>query len=88
MRKTGLWPLLFLMICVVAGADAAQNADDILSVRILASVERVQPGQPQAIALIIKIKEPYHINSEVPIEDFLVPTSVSFADTEGVRYFP
>ena len=78
--------MLFLMICVAAGAAAAQNADGILSVRILASVERVQPGPPQAIALIIKIKEPYHINSEIPTEDFLVPTSVSFADTEGVRY--
>lgn len=83
MRKTGLW-LMFLMF--VAGAAAAQNADDILSVRILASMDRLQPGQSQAIALVIKIKGPYHINSETPAEDFLVPTSISFADTEGVRY--
>ncbi len=83
MRKTGLW-LMFLMF--VVGAAAAQNADDILSVRILASVDRLQPGQSQAIALVIKIKAPYHINSETPAEDFLVPTSISFADTEGVRY--
>ncbi len=83
MRKIGLW-LIFLMF--VAGAAAAQNADDILSVRILASVDRLQHGQSQAIALVIKIKAPYHINSETPAEDFLVPTTISFADIEGVRY--
>jgi len=86
MRKIGLWPLLWLMFCVAGDAAAAQNADEILSARILASVDRLQPGQSQAIALIIEIKEPFHINSETPTEDFLVPTSVSFEDSEGVRY--
>jgi thiol:disulfide interchange protein DsbD len=86
MKKIGPLQILLLVVLLAGGPGAAQNADDILSVRVLASVDRLQTGQSQAAALVIKIKEPYHINSEIPAEDFLVPTSVSFADAPGVRY--
>ncbi len=83
MKKIGL---LLVLLGLVCSGVPAQDADDILSVRILASVDKLQPGQPHDIALVIKIKEPYHINSEAPLEDFLVPTAIAFADVQGVRY--
>ncbi|MFA9453805.1 MAG: protein-disulfide reductase DsbD family protein [Candidatus Aminicenantaceae bacterium] len=83
MRKIGL---CFVLLGLACGGSWAQNADDILSVRIIPSVERLQPGQPQDIALIITVKEPYHINSQAPLEDFLVPTGIAFQQAPGARY--
>ncbi len=83
MKKIGLWLALLGLACV---GSWAQNADEILSVRIIASVESLQNGQTQDLALVITIKEPFHINSEAPLEDFLVPTAIVFKDAPGIRY--
>lgn len=83
MRKSGLWLMLFAALSAVS---AAQNADDVLSVKLLASVNKLQAGLELPIALAIDIKEPYHINSESPTEDFLIPTLVSFVSVPGVTF--
>lgn len=64
----------------------AQNADDILSIRILPAVDRFSPGESHPIALVIEIKAPFHINSESPLEDFLVPTSIALSGPAGATF--
>ena len=83
MKKIGLW---LVLLGLLHGGSWAQNADEIISVRILSSVEMLQAGLTQDIALVLTIKEPYHINSGSPLEDFLVPTSITFHEVPGVRY--
>ncbi len=83
MRKIGLCLMLLGALCAVS---VAQNGDDVLSVRLLAAADKLQPGQEHRIALAIEIKAPYHINSEAPTEDFLIPTLVSFAPLQGASF--
>ena len=83
MKRIVLWSAIWALIC--AGLFA-QNADDILSIRILPAVDRFIPGENHPIALVIEIQAPYHINSESPLEDFLVPTSIALSGPAGAVF--
>lgn len=65
---------------------SAQNSDEIVAVALLSSVNKFQPGAPHRIALEIRIRDRYHINSTQPREEFLIPTTVSLAGPEGVVF--
>ncbi len=71
---------------LLSGWLPAQDGGDVLSVRVLTSVDKIRRGVPHAIALEVKIHSPYHINSETPTEDFLVPTTLIFSDAEGASF--
>lgn len=64
----------------------AQNSDDIISIKVLSSVDKFRPGQTHKIALEVNIESPFHINSEHPTEDYMVPTVVSFEQEEGITF--
>ena len=63
---------------------AAQGNEQIITVKLLSSVDKLLPGNSYRIALKADIKEPFHINSNTPSEDFLIPTTVTLKAPEGV----
>ncbi len=71
---------------LISGWLLAQDTEDVLSVRFLASVDKLQRGVTHPIALEVTIRDPYHINSETPTEDFLIPTTLTFSEIEGVTF--
>ena len=81
-RILGLILYLFLTAAVVMG----QNSDDIISVKLYSEVDRFKPGQSHRLAIELQIKEPFHINSEHPGEDYLIPTTIDFKPVEGITF--
>lgn len=82
MKRFGI---VLLLLISLSWAALAQNSDDVISVRLISSKNKLQPGKIQAIALEVSIKEPYHINSDQPTEDFLVPTIVTLTSAKGIQ---
>jgi len=82
--------LFVLLIPRNSSAQPTPSTDDPVSVRTAWSVERARPGEPVALAVIVDIKDGFHINADAsqvrPFEDFKpYPTRVQvMAATEGV----
>lgn len=64
----------------------AQSEEPIVSVKVIPSAERFKPGQTYQLSLELSIRSPFHINSDQPTEDFLIPTTVDFAPKKGVSF--
>lgn len=45
----------------------------------------VVAGKPSAVALHFRVAQGLHINSHTPSDEFLIPTTFSIADSEGVK---
>jgi thiol:disulfide interchange protein DsbD len=54
----------------------APAQDSVVSVRAIAPVEPLKAGTPASIAVELNISSPYHINSDHPLEDYLIPTTL------------
>jgi thiol:disulfide interchange protein DsbD len=74
------------LLTSLAPLSSAQTSDDIITVTVLSSVDKFQPGSSHRIALEIRIQDRYHINSEHPAEDYLVPTSMKLSGPEGATF--
>ncbi len=61
-----------------------ENAEDIVKARVLFSLDRAYPGSELKAAIELNIQPGWHINSDRPRDEFLIPTEVRFADIEGV----
>jgi thiol:disulfide interchange protein DsbD len=81
-----LLPLVLLSADLTPIAMAAQANDDIITVKLISSVDRLQPGAANRLALEILIKEPYHINAAEITEEYMIPTTVNLAGPEGVNF--
>jgi len=80
MRKLFSLFTLFLIFSQVF----AQNSNEIISARIIGSVDKIKPGDSYQIAVEVQIKEPYHINAQKPSEDYLIPTTLNLKSGEGI----
>jgi len=76
--------LILLFLIVSLSLLSAQNSDQVISARFLASAEKFKPGESYQLAVEIQINSPYHINAQKPSEDFLIPTTLSVEVPEGV----
>ncbi len=80
MRKLFSLFTLFLVFSQVF----AQNSNEIISARIISSVDKIKPGDSYQIAVEVQIKEPYHINAQKPSEDYLIPTTLELKSGDGI----
>ena len=81
-RKFSIGLVLTLL---VLGAGRAQS-QDIVTVKILAPAGPLKPGQTAPVELELTVKSPYHINSDQPLEDFLIGTTIEFKAPAGAAY--
>ncbi|MCK5419537.1 MAG: hypothetical protein KAI93_13540, partial [Desulfobacterales bacterium] len=80
--------LFVLLIQQNSSAQPAPSPDDPVRVRAAWSVDRAHPGEPVALAVVVDIKDGYHINADAsqvqPFEDFKpYPTKVQVVDVSG-----
>ncbi|HEX7173666.1 MAG TPA: protein-disulfide reductase DsbD domain-containing protein [Pyrinomonadaceae bacterium] len=68
-----------------AAATPAQPGIDVSG---LFSVNKAQPGSVLQGAVILRIPDGYHINSNRPTNKFMIPTSVRVFPPRGVRVGP
>jgi len=82
--KRMFFAVLALAVC---GFTAfGQAPDDVVSVKVIPSVESFKPGQSASVTLELTIRTPFHINSDQPAEEYLIPTTVNFKARPGVTY--
>ncbi|MCX6566050.1 MAG: thioredoxin family protein [Candidatus Aminicenantes bacterium] len=73
-----------LAVCGFAAFGQAQ--DDIVSVKVIPSVETFRAGQTAPVTLELTIRPPFHINSDQPSGEDLIGTTVAFKAQPGVTY--
>lgn len=74
-----------MFLCLFLNASA-QTPDSIVSIRTIVPVEPLKVGQPTVIGVELSIAKPYHINSNRPLEDYLIATSLEFDPIVGVAF--
>ena len=85
MKRLRPFFMVLLFLGVFALGQAQQN-QDIVTVKVVPAVEIFKIGQACPITLEISIRAPYHINSDLPLEEFLIGTTVAFKAQPGVAY--
>lgn len=86
MKKAVLYAMILFVTASGLGQDFTQNKDKILAVRVISSRAELSRGEATPIVLEITVEEPYHINSNSPLDEFVVPTSVVFDESESFEY--
>ncbi|MFQ5604328.1 MAG: protein-disulfide reductase DsbD [bacterium] len=74
--------ILFSTVVLAANLMAQFNMPEVVKLETYLSVDKVAPGSEFRIAFNTKIDPEWHINSNKPSEDFLIPTEIKFNDSE------
>jgi len=64
----------------------AVGVDSVVGVRAVGPTDPVPAGGEAELAIEIEIARSYHINSNNPLQDYLIPTSVEFDPSPGVSF--
>lgn len=73
------------LFLILGSIVLAQVADEILEVETLLSTNGVHPGEKFEAAIVIDLKENWHINSNKPLDEYLLPTEIQFEDNENAK---
>ncbi len=80
---------LFLIIFIyVLGAPVLSQItgqQNHVKIKAYSSLDRVRAGSQFKIAIIAKVENSWHINSDKPNEDYLIPTIIMIDTTKGFR---
>jgi hypothetical protein len=75
------------VIVVVLGLAAfGRGAESVVTVQAIPPVGGLKTGQPGVLTLELTVRSPYHINSDRPLESYLIPTTVQFGARPGVTF--
>lgn len=69
-----------------AGDQAAGFREKILAVQVPVSQRPFSPGETREIVLELEITPGFHVNSDDPGDEFLIPTAVAFNPAEGLIF--
>jgi thiol:disulfide interchange protein DsbD len=85
---TSILEVFILIILVHAGLpDQINNEnEEILKARLIAPTKSLVKQESSPILVEITIQDGWHINSDQPLEDFLIPTKIKFDDRSGVSF--
>jgi thioredoxin:protein disulfide reductase len=64
----------------------AWSAEPVVSVKAIPPSGTVRTGKPVSFPVELSISKPYHINSNQPLEDYLIPTTVELEPIQGVTF--
>jgi thiol:disulfide interchange protein DsbD len=81
--------IIFVLIVSTVWADSQEemgSVDEILRGRIILPAEALAKQNSYTILVELNISKGWHINSNQPLEEFLIPTEIKFQDIEGVSF--
>jgi len=84
-KKAGA-ALLILGALAGPAVVPASAQEKIVTVKVAALAETLKPGETVPMMLEIAVAPPFHINTEVPSEDYLIGTAVAFAPKAGLTF--
>jgi thiol:disulfide interchange protein DsbD len=82
--KREILALVFMAAC--SWAAFAQAEEPVVTVKVIPPADVLKPGQAYSLTLEVTIRSPYHINAELPSEDYLIGTTVGFKSEPGVTF--
>ncbi len=80
--------ILILSLGAMAGPgnpDPAEN-DEIVRARLVAPTEKLVKQESASLLVEIVINESWHINSNSPLEEYLIPTEIKFDEITGATF--
>ncbi len=83
MKKAALG-LIFLV--ALWSPAFTQTDEPIVTVKVIPGEQSFKRGQSNPLTLEISIRPPYHINADLPTEDYLIGTTVDFKSVPGATY--
>ena len=75
-----------IFLCLVS-ISWATGVASVVDVRVFAPAEPVPAGGEATLTIALEIARAYHINSNRPLQDYLIPTSVEFDPSSGVTFY-
>lgn len=77
-----------LFVFLAAGSLAAQDpgSSPVVTLRLSAGSDKLVAGQPFRLAVIATIAPGWHVNSDKPLEDYLIPTEAAVVPVEGLSF--
>lgn len=86
-RRMGLWIFwLAAPLVGVSGSPPAAKVQPLKSVSMLASRSGVVPGQSLDLALRVRLRPEFHVNSHTPRQKFLIPTTLEADSPPGMNF--
>ena len=77
--------LIFAFVAGIPIAVAAPTPEPNISVVGYFATDKAQKGKPVRVAIVIDVPAGYHINSNRPLESYLIATSVKVEPENGLR---
>ncbi len=77
--------VLTLLLCSLLSASA-QDPASVVGIRVIAPSEALEAGKTTVVAVELAIDNRYHINSDRPLEDYLIPTTLEFEPVPGIIF--
>ena len=78
--------LRVIAVCVWISACNLYAEDPVVSIRTTAPAGTLEPGKSTILNVRLEISKPYHINSNTPLQDFLIPTVLELEPVPGVTF--
>jgi thiol:disulfide interchange protein DsbD len=72
--------VLVIISMLFVPALAAQDDAQVVEVRSLVSRDAVLPGETFKAASILKVQAGYHINDNAPLDEFMIPTTLTIEE--------
>ncbi len=67
-------------------ASILYGADPAVSIRTIPPAQSLEPGHTSVLAVELNISSPYHINSNRPLQDYLIPTTLELEPQPGIVF--
>ena len=78
--------VLATLVFAGPGDQITTEEEEILTARIIMPVQEITKQESYQLFVEMSIAEGWHINSNQPLEDFLIPTKIKFDETEGIAF--
>ena len=78
--------LLIVLITSAVNTQAPWDTQDILSGKLFLPAKQLKIRQSYDLLIELDIKEGWHINSNQPLEEFLIPTEITFDSQEEISF--
>jgi thiol:disulfide interchange protein DsbD len=78
--------LVALLLLGAVQFGQAAKGDDVVKVTAYLSHERIHGEETFQLAVVMNIQKGYHVNSNKPLDEFLVPTFVKLDKKDGVVF--
>lgn len=89
-KNSIFWIPVLLVLGFFVSPSTGQSLKnvDIVKVEAYASHERIHPGDAFQVAIAVKIKPGFHINSHQPTNEFLIPTVAKLDKRKDIAFSP